>query len=236
MFSQLKLKKMTAKYILLSLFCMCLVSICVAQSDSITKAPRFEVGVNGTSFFKQFLNISLKNSPDTATSILETPYYLTSKFKLKKGYLRVGMGVKINSENTSSSKTADYKINNNNDYQLRIGYERQRKLNKKCSVYYGVDALGGLNDLTIHANSGFDFVTISDRSWMMGLAPVAGFHFKLWENIALSTETSIRYRYTIFGESAKFSKNADFNEKGLSLKTQKLDFLPPSVIYVTFLF
>ena len=96
--------------------------------------------------------------------------------------------------------------------------------------------LSGLNDLTIHANSGFDFVTISDRSWLLGAAPVAGFRFKLWDNIALSTETSVRYRYLIFGESAKFSKNVDFNEKGASLKTQKIDFIPPSVIYVTFLF
>jgi opacity protein-like surface antigen len=227
---------MTSKNLFLSIYCMLIASVCFAQTDSLSKPFCYEVGVNGTVFFKQFLSISLKSSADTAVSILETPYYLTSKFKLGKGYLRVGLGVKINSENTSSSKTADYKINNNNDYQLRIGYEKQRKLNKKCAVYYGVDVLGGLNDLTIHSNSGFDFVTISDRSWMVGLAPVAGFRFKLWENIALSTETSMRYRYTVFGESAKFSKNVDFNEKGVSFKTQKLDFLPPSVIYVTFLF
>jgi opacity protein-like surface antigen len=227
---------MTSKILFFSIYCTLIASVCFAQTDSISKPFRYEVGVNGTVFFKQFLSISLKSNTDTAVSILETPYYLTSKFKLGKGYLRVGLGVKINSENTSSSKTADYKINNNNDYQLRVGYEKQRKLNKKCTVYYGVDVLGGLNDLTIHSNSGFDFVTISDRSWMVGLAPVAGFRFKLWENIALSTETSMRYRYTVFGESAKFSKNVDFNEKGVSLKTQKLDFLPPSVIYVTFLF
>jgi opacity protein-like surface antigen len=227
---------MITKNLFFSIYCTLIASVCLAQTDSTSKPQRYEVGVNGTVFFKQFLSINLKSGADTTTSILETPHYLTSKFKLGKGYLRVGLGVKINSENTSSSKTADYKINNNNDYQLRIGYEKQRKLNKKCMVYYGVDVLGGLNDLTIHSNSGFDFVTISDRSWMVGLAPVAGFRFKLWENIALSTETSMRYRYTVFGESAKFSKNVDFNEKGVNLKTQKFDFLPPSVIYVTFLF
>lgn len=227
---------MKSKIIILFLYFSIISTVCIAQTDSTFKQTRYEVGVNGTAFFKQFLNFSSKSSSDTTANILETPYYLISKVKLKKGYLRIGLGVKINSENESSSKTADYKIKNNNDYQLRVGYEWQRKLNKKCDVYYGVDLLGGLNDLTIHANSGFDFVTISDRSWVMGLAPVAGFRFKLWENIALSTETSIRYRYTIFGEGAKFSKNVDFNEKGLNLKTHKLDFIAPSVIYITYLF
>jgi opacity protein-like surface antigen len=227
---------MTAKMLLLALCSTILTSVCDAQTDSTVKSPRYEVGVNGTYFFKQFLNFSTKSSTDTAANVLETPYSLTTKFKFKKGFLRVGLGLKISSENTSSSKTADYKINNNNDYQLRVGYEKQRKLNKRCSVYYGADVLGGLNDLTVHSNSGFDFVTISDRSWVVGAAPFAGFQFKLWENIALSTETSFRYRYTVFGESATFSKNADFNEKGARLKTQKVDFLPPSVIYVTFIF
>jgi opacity protein-like surface antigen len=226
---------MTTKILLVSIYAL-VGTVCFAQTDSIAKMPRYEVGVNGTYFFKQFLNFSGKSSSDTAVSLLETPYALTTKFRLKRGFLRVGLGVKINSENTSSGKTADYKINNNNDYQLRVGYERQRKLNRKCSLYYGVDVLGGFNDLTVHSNSGFDFVTISDRSWVVGLAPVAGFRFQLWENIALSTETSMRYRYTVFGESATFSKNVDFNEKGARLKTQKVDFLPPSVIYITFLF
>ncbi len=227
---------MTAKMLLLALCSTLLTAVSYAQTDSTLKNPRYEVGVNGTYFFKQFLNFSTKSVSDTAANVLETPYSFTSKFKFKKGFLRVGLGLKINSENASSSKTADYKINNNNDYQLRVGYEKQRKLNKRCSVYYGADILGGLNDLTVHANSGFDFVTISDRSWVIGAAPFAGFQFRLWENIALSTETSFRYRYTTFGESATFSKNADFNEKGARLKTQKVDFLPPSVVYVTFIF
>ena len=228
---------MKSKNILLSIYCIVLSFNCLAQTDNAQTTPfRYELGVNGTAFFKQFLNISVRNNSDTSVTILETPYYLTSKFKMGKGYLRVGAGVKINSENESSSKTSDYKIKNNNDYQLRVGYEWQRILNKKCDLYYGFDVLSGLNDLTIHANSGFDFVTISDRSWLLGAAPVAGFRFKIWDNIALSTETSVRYRYLIFGESAKFSKNVDFNEKGVSLKTHKLDFIPPSVIYITFLF
>jgi hypothetical protein len=206
------------------------------QNEEPQPQARYELGVNGTAFFKQFLNINIKNGNDTSTAILETPYQLTAKMKKGKGYVRLGAGVKINSENESSNKTADYKIKNNNDYQVRVGYEWQRALNKKCDLYYGFDALGGLNDLTLHANSGFDFVTISDRSWQLGAAPIAGFRVKLWNNITLSTETAIRYRYTIFGESAKFSKNVDFNEKGLKLKTQRVDFIPPSVIYVTFLF
>lgn len=227
---------MTTKILLISLYVL-VGTACFAQSkDSIAKMPRYEVGVNGTYFFKQFLNFSGKSNVDSATSVLETPYYLAAKVKLGGGFLRMGVGVKINSENTSSSKIADYRVNNNNDYQLRIGYEKQRRLNKRCSVYYGADALGGFNDLTVHSNSGFDFVTLSDRSWTLGVAPVAGFRVQLWENIALSTETSIRYRYTVFGESATFSKNADFNEKGAQLKTHKVDFLPPSVIYVTFMF
>lgn len=227
---------MKSKIAILSLFFSLISLVGHTQTDSTFKLNRYEIGVNGTAFFKQFLNFNIKSGNDTTAMVLETPYYLTSKVKFKKGYLRFGLGVKLNSENESSSKTADYKVKNNNDYQLRVGYEWQRKLNKKCDVYYGVDVLGGLNDLTIHANSGFDFVTISDRSWFMGVAPVGGLRFKLWENIALSTETSIRYRYITFGESAKFSKNVDFNEKGLSLKTHKLDFVAPSVIYITYLF
>jgi hypothetical protein len=197
-------------------------------------ATRYEIGVNSTAFFKQFVSFANKTTNDT--SVVETPYHLIGKKQFKKGYLRFGVGASINSANESSNKTADYKIKNNNDYQVRIGYEWQKKVSSKALLYYGCDILGGLNDKTIHSNSGLDFVTIENKTWMAGIAPVGGLRFEIFKNIALATESSIRFRYLMFEDKAKFSKNTDFNEKGQILKTSKLDFIAPTTIYVTVLF
>lgn len=206
----------------------------IKKDTAAAKLPRYEIGVNATAFFKQFLSFTTKSATDTSAT--EAPYYLVSKWRLKKGYIRFGVGASINSVNEESRKTADYKIKNNNDYQLRLGYEWQRIFTKRCTAYYGFDILGGLNDKTIHANSGFDFITITDKIWTWGIAPTGGLRYEIFKNVALSTETSIRYRHQSFVQEIRFSKNSDFNEKGVVVKAQKLDFIAPTVVYLTLSF
>jgi opacity protein-like surface antigen len=198
--------------------------------------PRYEIGVNGTAFFNQFINLNLSGKTDSNAISPETPYYLTAKFRVKKGAIRVGLGAALTIEKNSNGKTADSKTLTNNDYQLRLGYEKQKNVGKRFDLYYGIDLLAGINDRIISSNSGFDFVTLTDRTWTYGAAPVAGLRFRIMGNISLSTETAIRYRYSTFSESADFSKNTDFKETGREFKGHKIDFIAPKVIYVTILF
>jgi hypothetical protein len=198
--------------------------------------PRYEIGVNGTAFFNQFINLNLSGKTDSNAVSPETPYYLMAKFRVKKGAIRIGLGASMNVEKTSNGKTADSKTLSSNDYQLRVGYEKQKNVGKRFDLYYGIDLLAGINDKVLSSNSGFDFVTLTNRTWVYGIAPVAGLRFRLFSNVALSTETAIRYRYSSSSESADFSKNTDFKETGLQFKGHKIDFVAPKVIYITILF
>ncbi len=197
--------------------------------------PRYEVGVNGSAFFKQFLNFSGRTTVDS-NNITETPYYLTAKMRLKRGYWRLGLGASLNARNESSGKLADTKTTRNSDFQLRLGYEWQRDINNKWTFYYGIDLLGRYKDKALVADSGFDIVTLGETTWGTGAAPMAGIRYQIWRNIALSTETAVRYRYSAFQEKTSFSTNPDFNEVGKKVGSHELDFLPPTAIYITVLF
>ena len=230
----IKINKMTALSIVLMAY-MPTVKAQNIDSININKATRWEVGVNGTAFFKQFLTLNLSGSDSTKVT-LETPYYIVAKFGLKKGIIRLGLGASLSSDNESNAKIADSKTVSNNDFQLRLGYEKQKMVSKRCDVYYGIDLLGGLSEKVISTNSSFDFITLTDRSLTLGIAPVAGLRFHLWPNVMLSTETSVRYRNISFSQTAEFSKNTDFNETGNKRSSNKIDFIAPTSIYVTVLF
>ena len=197
--------------------------------------PRYEVGVNGSAFFKQFLNFNGRTTVDSS-NITETPYYLTAKMRFKRGYWRLGLGAALNAKSESSGKLSDTKTTRNGDYQLRLGYEWQRAIGTKWTFYYGIDLLGRYKDKALVADSGFDVVTLSETTWGTGAAPMAGIRYQIWRNIALSTETAVRYRYSAFQEKSAFSTNPDFNEVGKKLSTHEIDFLPPTSIYITILF
>jgi opacity protein-like surface antigen len=203
------------------------------QPDS---RPRYEIGVNSTAFFKQFLNFSGTKSAVDSNNITETPYFLTAKMRGKRGYWRLGLGASLASKSESSGKLLDTKTTRNGDYQLRIGYEWQRALGNKWTFYYGFDVLGRYKDKALIADSGFDLVNISETTWGTGVAPMAGLRYQIWRNIALSTETAVRYRYSAFQEKTAFSINPDFNQKGKKVDFYDLDFLPPTSIYITLLF
>jgi hypothetical protein len=208
----------------------------MAEIPLLDTRPRYEVGVNGSAFFKQFLSFNNTRTAVDSNNITETPYYLTAKMRSKKGYWRLGLGAALNSKSESSGKLADTKTTRNSDYQLRLGYEWQQIWGNKWTFYYGVDVLGRYKDKALVADSGFDLVTLAETTWGTGVAPMAGIRFQIWRNIALSTETAVRYRYTSFKETSSFSVNPDFNERGKTVGSHDIDFLPPTSIYITILF
>ncbi len=204
--------------------------------NAMDTRPRYEMGANCTAFFKQFLNFSGTKAAVDSNNITETPYYLTAKMRSKRGYWRLGLGATLNAKSEASGKLADTKTTRNSDYQLRIGYEWQRDINKKWTFYYGFDILGRYKEKALLVDSGFDIVKIGETTVGTGIAPMAGIRCQLWHNVALSTETAMRYRYSNFNETTSFSINPDFNEKGKKIDLHELDFLPPTSIYITLLF
>jgi hypothetical protein len=207
-----------------------------AEVSPIDARPRYEIGVNSTAFFKQFLNFNSVKTAADSNNITETPYYFAAKMRAKKGYWRLGIGVALNAKSESSGKLLDTKTTRNADYQLRIGYEWQRIMTNKWLFYYGFDVLGRYKEKAFIADSGFDIVNLSETTLATGVAPMAGIRFQIWRNIALSTETALRYRYSSFKEKSSFSVNPDFNERGKTIGSHEIDFLPPTSLYLTLLF
>jgi hypothetical protein len=208
----------------------------IGTATQVDTRPQYEIGVNSTAFFKQFLNFNSVKTAVDSNNITETPYYFAAKMRFKKGYWRLGIGAALNAKSESNGKLSDTKTTRNADYQLRIGYEWQRIMTNKWMFYYGFDVLGRYKDKAFIVDSGFDVVNLSETTLATGVAPVAGIRFQIWRNMALSTETALRYRYTSFKEKSSFSVNPDFNERGKTIGSHEIDFLPPTSIYLTLLF
>jgi len=156
---------------------------------------RNELGLDATNFIKQFLNLGNSQFQSDYYPV----YYLTYRRHFKKGNFRAAIGGQYNKENDKSSPSSgmnrDFSIQKSLD--LRIGYEFTNKINKRWSVFYGLDfrpsTVNQQEDYTT-SSSGYS-QGIKSNSKIIGLAPLLGFKFNINERISLSTEASVSLNY-----------------------------------------
>lgn len=165
-----------------------------AQSDSVYKKHRHELGADITGLLSQFFNFSNSNN-----YYFPTPTYLvTYRLYVKKSNIRFGIGGYY-----SKTSVPGYTINGqektfyntNTQFSLRLGYEFVSELSKRWQAFYGLDFRPSINNGKSEAsfsNGGYLNGNI-DKTTVYGIAPLFGFRFRLTDRVSITTETSFSY-------------------------------------------
>ena len=164
-----------------------LLSISQVKEDStVATKHKFELALNITSTLSNFLGNSNNNS------LLSDPYILGLKYEIAKShYLRSGFNIK----SRKVSESFGERIVLENDYRMRIGWEKRFKMAKRFVVYAGLDLVGGYNYSDVKTSGGsFGFASqIITRQTSYGGGPLLGLMFQLNKRVSLSTEASLYY-------------------------------------------
>ena len=199
-----------------------------AQSDS--KFKKHEIGINATSFIKEFLSL---NSSD----VDEGNYMLTyKKHNPNNTAFRLGLGGRISQVNETLEGGGKLETKNNL-LALRVGYEWNKTISKRWNIYYGIDAITDFTQdvsqtITFLNTGQVEEVQLRDQSVAFGGGPIFGIQFFISKNISLTTEGSLYYRYTSLNEKELFQVQTQFNKDETSTSS-KVDFgLPTALFFV----
>lgn len=165
-----------------------------AQSDTMHKVHRHELGADITSLIKQFLNFN------NSFSIYTPVYYVSYRyhFKNNKYNFRFGVGRNFNSTETKpffiDGKEQTYR-NNNSQISLRMGFEKTYDISSKWQVYYGADIRPTYTKIVNKATGTLGGYIQGNRSsgQILSLSPLLGFRYNLSKGVSITTETSFSW-------------------------------------------
>lgn len=221
-----------------------------AQTDTLFKGKTLriqgQIGVNITSFVKQFL--VLNNTAVTQNS----PFDVNAKFLMGFKYVpsvligpRAGFGYSTSHNYSNNDLQNNERSSDDNARSLRLGLELQQILSKRWILCYGIDYINSTTSTstvtTSTINNGFPPVTtftrteIQSSSKSTGGGPILGVQFNLNRWVSLGTETSFYYL-----ESKGGSKTTSSNPNNTIPETftdaKKVQFLLPFFINCNIVF
>ena len=202
-----------------------------AQSDE-EKINSHELGVNATSFIKNFFSLN-------AADVDEGDYMLTYKKHKNNGALRFGIGGKFSQLNQDIEGGGKL-TTKDNFAALRVGYEWKKRVSQKWNIYYGLDAIADYTQ-TVSRTSTFlitgevEDININTDVVTAGGGPVLGIQFFISKNITLATEGSLYYRYETTTEKETFDVQTQFNNDETSFAST-FDFGLPTALFFTIWF
>jgi hypothetical protein len=172
-----------AKKLLSALFILLLTHILSAQDDAPQpeKKLKHELGLNVTNLITDLLGNNNRSDPGT--------YLLSYKRLNGRSALRVGLNV-----NYSLTQERFNGFNNNltnQNIQLRLGKEWRHDIVKRFQYYFGVDALAGYQSEQSAANVSGATIIQKDEVVLVGVGPVLGFQFAIYEKLLIGTEGSL---------------------------------------------
>jgi len=153
----------------------------------------------------------------------QTPYLFTFKVLGQTGHgFRLGFGGKMDYSRIPENERKNYDA----DFDLRLGYERQRHLSPKWVTYLGVDAILGYADF----GSQTDFIKTENKTYDIGGGPVWGIQWMINEYISLSTETAFYYRHVSSTDKVTFDGQASNDPE--TTTEDRLNFVLPASLYI----
>jgi len=201
----------------------------IGQNDINTSPKIKEVGFNATTIFNNFLNFS-------DDDVVLLPYHFSYKSIKENGQaFRLGAGLRLNVSDGDSFSTdffSDDLKTTNALIDLRMGYEKQRKITDRWMFYSGFDFILGLDHFKFESEE--DDFTSKQRSFRYGFGPVMGIQFMFSERVGLFTESTLYLirRDTKSETDSSFSSNDDERKSS----SNDLSFVLPSNIYFFFRF
>lgn len=182
-----------------------------------------EVGINATSFINEFVSL---NSNDAAVG----DYMISYKYHFGGKAFRLGLGGNFSQidEDTDGNGT---RTTNNNSFDLRLGYEWNKKITKRWAFYTGMDVIVG-NSYTSSVADNFERVVTSNRTTTFGGGPVLGIQFFINSHISLMTEGNMYYRHSIINDKQTFSLNPEFDEDETNTRNNLGFGLPTALFFI----
>jgi len=160
-------------------------------SEKTDKAVQFQIGTDLSSMFRNLLK---RNDDDIV--LLNAPYILNFKSIKNNRAFRFGIGASRKKEiNTDDS---DDKVLQNS-FRVRMGSEKQRKINKRWQINTGFDLSYATSKL---ANENNSFGNNSSKRF--AFAPLLGIQFQLTPHLFLQTEASLNFYHQRFSLESSF--------------------------------
>jgi hypothetical protein len=183
----------------ISLYFLCL-SIPQGLFAQITptkpKEYKHELGLNVTNLLTDLLG----NNNRTDAGV----YLLSYKFVKGNKAIRIGATTNFAFKKEKSITNSTIDLNNQN-FQLRVGQETRHNLSPRLQYYVGFDGIAGYRFEESAATINFNTLIQSDKILLLGLGPVLGFQFTIYDRLQIGTEGSLYAAYS--AGSTKFSEN-----------------------------
>ena len=213
-------------------FLITFISISLLAQDDSNKSLTHEIGINATSFIKNFFSL---NSSD----VDEGDYMLTYKKHNANRAFRLGLGGRFSQVNEDIDGGGKL-TTKDNFIALRVGYEWKNSISQKWNIYYGLDAIADFTQSNSSTNAflntgQIEKVELISEDYAFGGGPILGIQFFISDQISLTTEGSLYFRYNNLTEKEKFQVQSQFNKEDTSSKS-KFDFGLPTALFFTFWF
>jgi len=190
---------------------------------------RNEIGINGTYFLKQIINLS-------DTSIAVSPYLLTYKMMFNNFGIRTGIGASYKKEKSTEEDFEDSSTDINSSYNFRFGLEYQNQFHKRWTASAGLDFIYNNKTTKFTADSGFDVFTEKTTTKGSGGGPVLGLYFNFNKHLSIYTEAAFYFIQEEEEQSREFTNFPQFDNTKDTIEISELETLLPTTLYVVFRF
>jgi hypothetical protein len=179
------------KNLLLVLFTLFMTHIISAQEDAPPpeKKLKHEVGLNVTNLITDLLGNNNRSDPGT--------YLLSYKRLNSRTAFRLGLNINY-TLNQERFNGFDNNLTNQN-FQIRLGKEWRHDIVKRFQYYFGVDGLVGYQSEQSAANVNGAMIIQKDEVLLVGVGPVLGFQFAIYDKLLIGTEGSL---YATFNKAS----------------------------------
>lgn len=182
----------------INLFLLCWViphDIFAQITPTKPKEYRHELGLNVTNLITDLLG----NNNRTDAGV----YLLSYKFVKNNKAIRLGATTNFSFNKERSRSGFSVNLNNQN-FQVRVGQETRYNISSRLQYYVGFDGIAGYRLEESAATTVSSSIIQSDKSLSIGLGPVIGFQFTIYDRLLIGTEGSLYAAYNV--NSTKFSE------------------------------
>lgn len=204
-----------------------LISTTLFSQKKAEKKHSSEIGLNITNTLAGFFNAGGDDLP-------KDPFLFSYKRLIGGGAIRFGTNFRIVNQQDFLN-TGGQQDSRENDFFFRAGYEWRTSINRRFTLYYGLDGLLEYeNETTTISDFGGENLTSSENIYGVGGGPVLGILFHLNDRVALSTEGTI-YGVVSFTDSSQEIGNGLPPVENSSTDFRLLPSIPSS-LYIIFSF
>ncbi len=193
-----------------------------AQESEEATSYNNEFGLNVTGFANQFFSFNGNEAP-------QGPYLFTFKKLDGDKAFRMGLGANVvtrSGEDGNSVVPFNESILN---LDLRLGAEKHHDISNRWLFTTGFDGLLSVAHSKFESSNNFNDSEQKSTSFLLGLGPVVGVHFRINERISIGTESTLYLSYTYTKRSFDSGfPGSDDSDKNSAIN---LNIAPPFALY-----